>query len=468
MFLDRLVQISKNRNMFINKRIHSRMVGLVLGLLFIFGCRAAEDSPRNIILMIADGCGFNCMEAARLYQSAAADSQRYQTFPVQVAVSTFSLDTKRYDPDKAWSDPHYFKRSPTDSAAAATAMATGRKTRNRIIGMSAYHVRLETVCERAKAEGKSTGTVTSVPFSHATPAGFLAHHPNRNDYHLIGDQMLFESRADVIMGCGHPHFDDDGNRLDKPSYRYVSSEETWRRLLDAGTDAGFEASGRGGRWRVVDEREAFLALAEGPVPDRVLGLAPAHSTLQQKRGGDGYAAPFAAPMNGNMPTLHEMARAALNVVDDNPLGFFLMIEGGAVDWAAEDNQTGRMIEEMVDFNLTVAAVMEWIEDHGGWEENLLIVTSDHETGGITGLADGERNPPIQESGGILRPLIDNGRGNPPGMEWQSDDHTNIPVPLFARGRACERFLRYADHVDPVYGRYLDNTDIARVIFALLD
>jgi len=468
MCLDRRDLITKNKNMVMNKKYSLRILGLILGFFFTFGCRTAENPPRNIILMIADGCGFNCVEAATLYQYGDSQIQVYEDFPVQLAMSTFSLDTEGYDPKKAWSDFEYLKRSPTDSAAAATTLATGCKTRNRIIGMNAYHVPLETVCERAKAKGKAVGTVTSVPFCHATPAGFLAHHPRRNDYHLIGDQMLFESRADVIMGCGHPDFDDDGNRLDVPTYRYISSEANWGRLHGSGLSGGSEEIGRADAWLVVDERSAFRAMAEGPTPARVFGLAPAYSTLQQLRGGDGDAAPFTVPRNENMPTLVEMTRAALNVVDDDPQGFFLMIEGGAVDWAAEDNQIGRMIEEMVDFNLTVEAVTKWIEDHGAWEENLLIVTSDHETGGITGPADGGRNLPIQGSGGILRLLIDNGRGNPPGMEWQSDDHTNILVPLFARGRASERFFRCAKQMDPVYGRYLDNTDVARVIFALLD
>ncbi len=466
--LDRPLSFAKNKNMLIRKKALWRIVGLSLGLLLLFGCRKGEDSPRNIILMIADGCGYSCVEAASLYQFGESDAQVYQKFPVQAAVSTFSLDTEGYDPRKAWSDFDYVTRDPTDSASAATAFATGYKTRNRFVGVNAYRIRLKTVCEQAKKKGKAAGTVTSVPFSHATPAGFWAHHPRRNDYHRIGDQLLFESRADVIMGCGHPDFDDEGNRLVEPNYRYISGEENWRRLRNPhlGISPGDEVSSQ--PWFLVDERADFQALAEGPVPPRIFGLAPAHSTLQQNRGGDGFAAPFVVPANENLPTLVEMTRAALNVLDDDPQGFFLMVEGGAVDWAAEDNQSGRLIEEMVDFNRSVEAVSDWIESHGGWEESLLIVTSDHETGGITGPAEDGRNIPVEFSGGLLRPLINNGRGNLPGMEWRVDYHTNMLVPLFACGRASERLRARAVRVDPVYGRYLDNTDIARVIFGLLD
>ena len=468
MNLDKPLSIPKNKNMLIRKKVFWKIAGLSLGFLFVFGCRKAEEPPRNIILMIADGCGYSCVEAASLYQFGEPDAQGYQDFPVQAAVSTFSLDTEGYDPRKAWSDFDYVTREPTDSASAATAIATGYKTRNRFVGVNAYRIRLKTVCEQAKKKGKAAGTVTSVPFSHATPAGFWAHHARRNDYHLIGDQLLFESRADVIMGCGHPDFDDEGNRLAEPNYRYISGEENWRRLQNPHSGIGPEEEALSQAWFLVDERSGFHALAEGPVPERVFGLAPAHSTLQQLRSGDGFAAPFVVPANENVPTLVEMTRAALNVLDDDPQGFFLMVEGGAVDWAAEDNQFGRLIEEMVDFNRSVDAVSDWIESHGGWEENLLIVTSDHETGGITGPADGGRNLPVEFSGGLLRPLINNGCGNLPGMEWRVDHHTNMLVPLFARGRGSARLLARAVRVDPVYGRYLDNTDIAWVIFSLLD
>ena len=96
------------------------------------------------------------------------------------------------------------------------------------------------------------------------------------------------------------------------------------------------------------------------------------------------AEPFAAPLNRNVPTLATMSKAAINCLDNNPKGFYLMIEGGAVDWANHANQPDRMIEEQIDFVEAVEAVVAWIESHGGWDETLLILTADHECGLLWG------------------------------------------------------------------------------------
>ncbi len=106
--------------------------------------------------------------------------------------------------------------------------------------------------------------------------------------------------------------------------------------------------------------------------------------MQSNRSGDGYADPFVVPLIDTVPTLEEMTKAALNILDDDPDGLFLMIEGGAVDWASHANQSGRMIEEHIDFDNSVQAVVDWVQKNSNWGETLLIVTSDHETGYLTG------------------------------------------------------------------------------------
>ena len=120
------------------------------------------------------------------------------------------------------------------------------------------------------------------------------------------------------------------------------------------------------------------------------------------------------------------------------------------------NQAGRVIEQ-IDFNRAVEAVVEWVETHGGWEQTLLIVTADHETGYLTGPGSDPQ----------LLPLVSNGVGVQPGMEFHSTGHTNSLVPFHARGAGAESFLALATGSDPLRGSYLDNTDIGRVIFALL-
>jgi alkaline phosphatase len=201
----------------------------------------------------------------------------------------------------------------------------------------------------------------------------------------------------------------------------------------------------------------------GETPDRVIGIAQVATTLQQSRGGNGYADPFAVPFNDNVPTLAEMSVGALNVLDANQNGFFLMIEGGAVDWAGHANQSGRLIEEMTDFNTAVEAVIDYLKSNNMWDDTLLIVTGDHETGYLYGPDSG-----TTADGPVWNPVIDNGAGNLPGMAWYSGDHTNQLIPFFAAGKGHQLIKAYIDSTDPVRGKYLDNTDIGRLMFDIWD
>ncbi len=443
------------------------LVSLVIGfaLLLIAACRRAPR-PLNVILMISDGCGYNCFDLASFYRFGRTGMQVYDSFPIRLAVSTYSASSTPYDPQKAWASFDFVLSDPTDSAAAATAMATGVKTNDDVVCLSPDGTRLTSVIEVAEALGKKTGTVTSVTFGHATPASFLAHAEDRYDYEEIARQIILESPADVVMGCGHPYYDRSGKPAEEPDFRYVGDQDTWESLLrgEAGADA--DRDGTPDPWTVIQTAEAFRSLIEGPAPDRVFGIAPIFRTLQQEREGDEQADPFAIPSVQTVPALSEMALAALNVLDDDPEGFFLMIEGGAVDWACEDNQTGRLIEEQISFNEAVEAVVKWVEANGRWEDTLLIVTSDHETGYITGPGSG-LEPPDGDITKTWKPLVNRGEGKVPEMEWHHDYHTNSLVPLFAKGYGSAGFYALADEADPVRGFYLDNTEIGRLMIELI-
>jgi alkaline phosphatase len=437
----------------------------VSALFLISSCRRGPR-PLNIILMISDGCGYNCFDLATLYQYGQTGEQVYDSFPVRFAVSTYSASSTPYEPQKAWASFDFVLSDPTDSAAAATAMATGTKTNDNTVCLGPDGSRLTSIVELAEIFGKKTGTVTSVTFCHATPASFLAHEESRYEYGEIAQQIIRESPADVVMGCGHPYFNRNGEPVEEPDFRYVGNQETWEALLSGQAGADADADGIPDPWAVIQTAEAFRSLIDGPAPDRVFGIAPTYRTLQQEREGDGQADPFDVPLVQTVPSLSEMALAALNVLDDDPDGFFLMIEGGAVDWACEDNQTGRLIEEQISFNQAVEAVVEWVETHSRWEDTLLIVTSDHETGYITGPGSGKELP----EGDILRtwkPLVNKGKGRVPDMEWHNDYHTNSLVPLYAIGYGSERFTVLADEKDPVRGFYLDNTEIGLLMIELL-
>lgn len=426
-----------------------------------------SDKPhvKNIILMISDGCGYNHVDAAAVYQHGRPGAQVYHSFSVRMGMSTYEAG-QCYDVEMAWKYFNCVKLESTDSAAAATAMACGMKTYAGAIGVDIDGHPIRNVVECAEEIGKATGVITSVQLSHATPAGFVAHNRSRGDYAGIGKEMISESALDVIMGCGHPLYDNNGEPLageSLPNYSYVGGADTWRELLEGRAGGDADGDGTPDPWKLIQTREEFEKLAEGDTPARVLGVPEVAGTLQQCRDSNVDAEPFEEPFIDTVPTLEVMTRAALNVLDEDPDGFFLMIEGGAVDWASHVNQSGRMIEEEIDFCNAAKAVVEWVEANSNWAETLVIVTGDHETGYLTGPDSG-----VKEEGPVWNPLVNKGRGRIPGMQWNSGGHTNSLIPFYANGPqdVLSLFLSRANGFDPIRGAYLDNTSIASVIFYL--
>ncbi len=412
---------------------------------------------KNVIIMISDGWGYNQIKATNYYEFGKEMTQSYEKFPVRYAMSTYSVGS--YDPAKAWSDFNYVRNAATDSAAAGTAMSTGFKTYDAAIGVDMNGNPLRHIMEQAEDLGKSTGVISTVQISHATPASFVAHNAHRNNYSAIANEMITMSSLDVLIGAGHPYYDNNGQVRSSYDYRYVGGESVWDGLVD-GTLIVSDANGDGNPdpWTFIQSKGEFDSLISGETPDRLIGVAQVATTLQQSRSGDGNAAPFQVPFNANVPDLKTMTQVALNALDNNEQGFVLMIEGGAVDWAGHANQTGRLIEEQMDFNDAVLAVIRWVNTNSNWGETLLIVTGDHETGYLTGPGS---NP-------AWTPVINMGEYNLPMAQWNSGDHTNSLIPFFAKGDAARLFRSYASSVDPIRGRYIDNTDIAKVVFSLLD
>ncbi len=424
-----------------------------------------KHTPKNIIILISDGCGYNHVDAANLYQHGKTGKQVYEQFPVRCGMSTF-MASGSYDPNLAWASFDYVKSGYTDSAAAATAMSTGVKTYSGAIGLDIHRKPLAHLIDRCEQLGKATGVITTVQLSHSTPAGFVAHNESRNNYADIANEMFYKSTLEVIMGAGHPMYSNDNQLLTEPSdfeYKYTGGQDTWADLSD-GKLTGADADGNGiaDDWTVIEKHSDFQALMDGSTPNRIIGIAQVNGTLQQKRSGDDKAAPYVVPLNQSVPTLAEMTKAALNVLDNDPDGFFLMVEGGAVDWAGHGNQSGRVIEEEIDFNKAVEAAIEWVRTNSNWGETLVIVTGDHECGYLTGPDSGQT-----PHGPVWNQLINNGRENPPGMEWHSGSHTNLLIPFYAKGRGANLFKKTANTTDPVRGDYIDNTDIAKTLFALL-
>ncbi len=432
---------------------------------------AAEEPnhPDNVIILISDGAGFNQFDAARLYSTgesytqvavdpatgavdhvAGSPSEVYDSYPVQVAQSHYSANGRAaYIPENAWGAFDWVATGATDSAAAATALGTGVKTNNGVLGFDPASNRLLTLGEQAMAVDKKVGLVTSVPFNHATPAGFIAHNPNRNDYHGLATEMI-DSGVDVLIGGGHPNYTDAGTS--RPSHfgqgSWISQAD-FTRLSSGQTPFSY-----------IESKAQFEQVAAGTnVPERLFGLARVAETFQYNRPGlaNNAVLPFTDPANSDVPSLETATKAALNVLEGDE-GFFLMVEGGAVDWAGHANQTTRVVEEQVDFNAAVAAVDSWVESNSSWDETLVIITADHETGYLTGPGAGAATgwTPLTGEAGQL-----------PQVSWHSGNHTNALVPFFAKGAGSDVLEARADQWDLVRGAYLDNTDVGKTVFDIL-
>jgi alkaline phosphatase len=453
---------------------------LIMGLNLVVVSAAPVEKPKkplakNIIILISDGWGYKQITSTSYYVCGKDARQTYNRFPVKYAMSTYMVPGS-YDPNLAWASFDYVKSGATDSAAAATAMSTGIKTYGGAIGVDLAQQPLEHLLEVAEENGKATGVVSSVEFSHATPAAFVAHNVSRNNYAEIANEMIYESAADVIMGAGHPCYSNDAvyNGC-MGSFKYVGGPLTWAEL-EAGTAGGdADGDGKDDPWTLIETREEFQALMSGTTPKRIIGVPHVYQTLQYNRTAAEVPChedpvygtvceepyPYFTDQNEGVPTLEEMTKAALNVLDDDPDGLFLMIEGGAVDWAGHGNSSARVIEEQIDFDNSVDAVIDWVNANSNWGETLVVVTGDHETGYLNGPVSDPENPTWQ-------PIVNNGAGNLPGMGWHSGGHTNQLIPFFAKGDAARLFRDHADQWDAVHGRYIDNTEIADVVFEVME
>ena len=433
--------------------------------------------------MICDGWGYNHIRATDYYNGVPAS---YESFPVHFGMCHYPAKTGYYDPSNpdsflfaggynpslAWKDPLYVRKQFTESAASATAMATGYKTYKTAIGMGINMDTLVNLTQVAKALGKSAGVITTVPFSHATPAGFVAHNGTRDHYQAIAYEMILDSKCDVIMGTGNPQYDNSGifQGADWKNAIYVGDSALWQQLLTgSGSATTFLVQGKNRTvndidndsipdpWTIVETQQDFINLATGETPKRVLGCPRVYMTLQQTRpmlnGETLNSPPYITPFTPGLPSLGQMSSGALNVLDNNSHGFFLMIEGGAIDWACHANQKGRMIEELNDFNAAVNAVFDWVTTNSNWDETMLIITGDHETGFLWG-------------GSPFTPIVDQGPGQLPGIQFNSWDHTNSLIPFFSKGCGSDLYGIFADEKDSVRGAFIQNSEIPQLIFLL--
>jgi alkaline phosphatase len=466
------------------------LAAVLLLLLWSGGLRHASvevpSGVRYLILMIGDGMGANHVEAAEHYAGRAAP---YSSWPRTWSATYASRGS--YDPRLAWSDFDYPTEGATDSAAAATAMYTGLKTSVGRISVSAdASERLLTITEKARAAGLSAGALTTVEASDATPAAWMAHNDRRSDGFAIADEGLWGDPLatggpsdsqyydgshgltipplDVLIGAGHPGWY-GGHFLNAAIRDKLAAESGW-----PGAFVFLEREkGR------TDAGERLLSLAARPGVRRLAGL------YGGDRGHLEYALADGSGASPENPTLAEMTRAALDVLDRNPRGFILLVEGGSIDLGSHDNDMNVVLGEVLGFEAAVQAVIDWVDDPDNdstWDNTLVLVTADHETGYLTAGPEVFPDRPLgpvdrrtlalekRVAGTGLRASWDDADANgriDPGEKvywsWNTTGHSNSLVPLAARGRGSHLLGFFSTARDPVRGSYLQNTDVFRIL-----
>jgi alkaline phosphatase len=374
--------------------------------------------PKYVFLFIGDGMGLAHVTFTEDYIAAkngihGSGNVSFTQFPITGLVTTYSANTL-----------------VTCSSAAATALSTGHKTNNNMMGVApdsvTYFASLTYPLHRA---GYKIGIATSVSIDHATPGGFYATSLSRSNYYDIAAQAA-SSDFEFFAGSGFIY--PQGKNNDQPDI-YEQLETAGYRLV-RGSEGAAQLTGN----------------AEKTV-------------LVQAEGKDHRALPLAIDRHEDDLTLSQITRAAINTLD-NPKGFFAMIEGGQIDWAAHSNDGAAVIHETIDLSEAVKIAVDFYNQHP--DETLILVTADHETGGMALGRDGkyavnplafdeQQRSSAYESNDekitAIRAINENAF-----CGWTTRGHTGIMVPIYAMGAGSERFS----------GK-LDNTDIPKRIAALM-
>ena len=343
-------------------KIRTYILFLAASLLVLSACsfrnvhstESQQKRARNIIIFIGDGMGVAHVNAAITVSERPLVMER---FPYSGFLKTYSYD-------------NYV----TDSGAGGTAIASGIKTRNGMIGMAPDSTIVESILHIASRRGLATGVVSTSAVTHATPATFAVHNIDRANTEEIAKGFL-DSNVDVFIGGGENHF-----------RRRSDSVDLTVNLRKKGYDVVYTIQDL----VKSDSRKIAGLLAKEHMPEESAG----------RRG-----------------MLEIMTKKAIETLNRNQKGFVLMVEGSMIDWGGHANDIRYVVAEMLDFDRAVGVAKDFAETDG---ETLIIVTSDHETGGLT-LIDGSEER------------------NWVSVNFSTTDHTAVMVPIFSYGPGAERF-----------------------------
>ncbi len=354
--------------MSLNKILITTTIVLVIA---INGCQNNQSKtvnqsskPINVIFMIGDGMGLTQVSTSFYFKESKSNFERFKSIGLCKTSST--------------------SHKITDSAAGATAFATGEKTYKRAIGVSKDSLALPTILEQLEERGYNSGLISLTSITHATPASFYAH---------VTDRDMHEEIATSLPGSGVDFFAGGG-------LKYFNNRN--------------------------DQKDLYLELQNNGYTMDTLNLSPQHDP--EKKYGYFFAEDnLPNKTEGRGTFLQDATHLAIEYFSAADEPFFLMIEGSYIDWAGHDNNADMMVQEVLDFDETIGIAMDYVDQH---ENTILIVTADHETGG-TALGkyyktDPENGKKIEVPDSVA-------------IYFVTDQHTTTAVPVFAYGQGEEYF-----------------------------
>lgn len=316
----------------------------------------------NIILMVGDGMGISQISTAFYFGESTPNFEQFSEIGLMKTSST--------------------SHTITDSAAGATAFATGERTYNRAIGVSKDTVAVPTILEQLKEENYQTGLISLTSITHATPASFYAHVKDRDMHEEIAEQMT-KGKVDFFAGGGLDFFTKrkDGKNL----YQEMQQNDF---QMDSVNLISFNA----------DKKNGYLLAADA----------------------------FPSKTQGREDFLQEATKLSLDYFDTKKQPFFLMVEGSFIDWGGHAKDADMMVQEVLDFDKTLGIVLNYIKEN---PNTLLVVTADHETGGASVgkyYDEGANGKKVENPKKVA-------------VSFNTDQHTGQLIPVFAKGIGAENF-----------------------------
>ena len=377
-----------------------------------------KSKIKNVIMFIGDGMGPNHVDAGGIYlgENLCFDvTDEYWTY--HAYANTDSLTSEGFTLDESLSlirpelNKSLYDGTPspygnqslgtsgnittyTDSAAGGTALATGVKVTNSRIGLDISGNKIENLVEIAKGLNKKTGVVSSDEVTGATPSSFMVHVPARYESKMILDQIATSS-ADLVLA--------------KKTSDYINNKTTYDTLY---TSNGY---------KVVNEKGGLTTDC-----DKIIGLFPGVTTKTDPR----------------TYSLAELTVFALDFLD-NEEGFFLMVEGANIDKQSHSNQAKTMLNELLGFNEAIKAATQWAKDR---DDTIMVVTADHETGGLYFDRENATQSTIAKD-----------------IKWLSQNHSRTRVDIAIYGDVSSFINKYQNKFKTLEGLpYWDNTDVFKL------